>query len=1456
MCTNLTVEAHVTLTTDGHSIDCTGTVDNLGTISSGRVAATAFPSSYGGSGGGGFRQTGHGVAPGVGLRTRSAGGVACRSAGCTPGAGKTPTAPSLTLSLVTSWRTGGLGAHLSGADGGTSGSLARGTGANGVLIEAGTIDAGTIDAAGGNGASSGTTASSGGGGGGVIVLAFGSGGYVAGVYNVAGGYATLNDRHVGVGGSGAVLLIGPAKVSGPNQQIADAGAMARFTTTSTGGDPAPTISWEDSTGGVTWTTISNGAEGDGCVVSGATSAVLSLANVQPGQNGTSFRAVYRNVAGTTDSAAATLTVQWNDGGSTPTAQTVLTGAPATFTSTAATSSPATTERWQYATTSGGPYVSLANGPLGDGSTVIGATTATMTITSSQTDENGWWVRALYTNAAAAVGSTPVLLTVEFNGGGTAPVATSGVGGGSAAFTSTPSPAEPTASEQWQISKDDAVTWLNLGNGTQGDGSGVSGATSPTVTVSNLQGDENGDEFRASYSNAAGVIDTTAATLTVDYNDGGTAPVNATVVGSATASFTSTSSGANPTTTEQWQVSTDAGASWADLAGGTQSDGSVVSGATGTTLMIANTQPDENGDLYRATFTNGTGTVESADATLTVQYNDGGSAPQGQTVQAGDVATLETTPGASVPTATIQWQVSDNDGTTWSDLSNGTLGDESVVSGATTATLSINNAQADETGDQYRAVYANVARTLDTSAATLTVQYNDGASAPDGQTVTVTGDASFTSTSDGANPTPTEQWQYGASADGPWTDFSDGAVGDGSSVTGSQTSTLAIDDAQVGENFEWVRAVFTNDVSTVDSSPAELVVLYNDGGTTPSAQTGIAGDSASFTTTPGAANPVASLQWQISANDGTNWASLADGTQLDGSIIAGATSVSLTVANLQVDENGDEYRVIYTNGAGAVYSAGAVLNVQYNEGAAAPEAQTGDAGTSASYTSSSTGSNPAPTFQWQVSTNGGGSWTNLANGTQGDGSVVSGATAGTVTIANLAADEDHDEFRAVLTNVAGSVDSPAATLTVLYNLGGTTPTAQTADIGGNVTFTSTSAGADPAATPQWQVSTNGGTTYGNLADGAVGDGSTVSGSVTTSLTITAVQTDETANLYRCVFTNEVDATASAGAALTVAWNDGATTPQDVVTLTGDPAVFTSATTGANPAPTIQWQEEPSGSSTWSNLSNGTDVAGAKTGTLTITVTTSANNAQYRAVFTNFAGSVDSGSATLQVASTSGNWSGYADTAADGTFTGVAGTFTVPTLACGSASQYAAIWVGLDGLNTDDVEQDGVEASCAGGVASYNAWYEIYGDNGLNGGAEVPLSTTSYPVVAGDVIAATVNVSSNEWTFSLIDTSTAHSSWSYNNDDAPILFTDPDQSTAEWIVERPEICSGSDCSEAALPDFGTVTFTDASLTIASGTTGPITQEPDTPLALDATHTLYALPGVLSDGGTEFTVTWEHS
>lgn len=176
-----------------------------------------------------------------------------------------------------------------------------------------------------------------------------------------------------------------------------------------------------------------------------------------------------------------------------------------------------------------------------------------------------------------------------------PVSQTGYVGATLTFSASAS-GVPAPTVQWQVSTNKGVSWSNY-TGT--------GATSPTVTSASLTLTENGWEVRAVFTNVAGTATTSAATVTVlkDVAPRITSqPSNVTVSPGSTATFSAAASGA-PTPSVQWRMSTNGGATW-----------TAVSGGTSTTLSFVATAA-ENGRRYEAVFTNPGGSATTKVVTL-------------------------------------------------------------------------------------------------------------------------------------------------------------------------------------------------------------------------------------------------------------------------------------------------------------------------------------------------------------------------------------------------------------------------------------------------------------------------------------------------------------------------------------------------------------------------------------------------------------------------------------------------------------------------------------------------------------------------------------------------------------------------------------------------------------------------------------------------------------------------
>jgi hypothetical protein len=160
----------------------------------------------------------------------------------------------------------------------------------------------------------------------------------------------------------------------------------------------------------------------------------------------------------------------------------------------------------------------------------------------------------------------------------------------------------------------------------------------------------------------------------------------------------------------------------------------------------------------------------------------------------------------------------------------------------------------------------------------------------------------------------------------------------------------------------------------------------------------------------------------------------------------------------------------------------------------------------------------------------------------------------------------------------------------------------------------------------------------------------------------------------------------------------------------------------------------------------------------------------------------------------NWSGYAVTGAAGAFTSISASWTEPTGHCSGSRKYSSFWVGLDGFNSNSVEQTGSEVDCSGRTALYYSWYEMF--------PAAPVNYTN-TVRPGDHFTASVTFSgTSTYTLTISDTTQG---WSHSTVKSQSGLS---RSSAEVITEAPSSSSGV----LPLANFGTVTY---SASAANGT-----------------------------------------
>jgi Immunoglobulin I-set domain len=465
------------------------------------------------------------------------------------------------------------------------------------------------------------------------------------------------------------------------------------------------------------------------------------------------------------------------------------------------------------------------------------------------------------------------------------------------------------------------------------------------------------------------------------------PADGTAVAGEGVMFTAAASG-TPTPEVQWQVLPEGGSTW--------TNDTTDPGNNTDTLTLAATTAAENGNQYRAVFTNIVGTATSTPATLTVNVAPVVTThPSSKGVKVGEATTF-TAAASGTPTPTVQWQVSADFGETWTK--------DMIDTGNNTDTLTVTPTTVEESGYEYRAVFTNVAGSVKSAPATLTVAEKKVAPVvtndPPSSSVTAGQVAVFTASASGI-PTPEVQWQVSQNSGATWTNESGPTA---------KTGTLAVS-TMVGENGYEYRAVFTNSAGHVESTPATLTVNTVPVVTLPPASRSVLiGETATFTAAA-SGRPTPTVQWQES--DGHGWTNLA-----------GATTDTLTLAHVTTALNDNEYRALFTNSVGHVESASATLTVA--EKTAAPLVTTNPAskgvkvGEATTFTAAASGV-PTPTVQWQVSINGGSTWM--------DDTTDSGNNTGTLTVAATTVASSGQEYRAVFTNAVSTVKTLVATLTV-------------------------------------------------------------------------------------------------------------------------------------------------------------------------------------------------------------------------------------------------------------------------------------------------------------------------------------------------------------------------------------------------------------------------------------------
>jgi hypothetical protein len=215
-----------------------------------------------------------------------------------------------------------------------------------------------------------------------------------------------------------------------------------------------------------------------------------------------------------------------------------------------------------------------------------------------------------------------------------------------------------------------------------------------------------------------------------------------------------------------------------------------------------------------------------------------------------------------------------------------------------------------------------------------------------------------------------------------------------------------------------------------------------------------------------------------------------------------------------------------------------------------------------------------------------------------------------------------------------------------------------------------------------------------------------------------------------------------------------------------------------------------------------------------------------------------------------WIGYAVTGSE--FTEVKGSWIVTAADCDKTpNSDSSEWVGIDGWNSNTVEQVGTDADCNGKNPSYYVWYEFYPKN------TVVISDVS--IAPGDKFSAEVTYDGDdEYTVSITNNTSGES---FRKE---VKFTGadgsgaPPRNSAEWIEEM----DGNKLSDFGVVSFGefytnvsggTDAAIDASNSGAIGDFGKVYKSIATKNGSSGSKDL-AVPSARASDGASFRVTWK--
>ena len=439
-----------------------------------------------------------------------------------------------------------------------------------------------------------------------------------------------------------------------------------------------------------------------------------------------------------------------------------------------------------------------------------------------------------------------------------------------------------------------------------------------------------------------------------------------------------------------------------------------------------------------------------------------------------------------------------------------------------------------------------------------------------------------------------QWQVSTTGcGGAFSNISNGGV-----YSGATTATLTITGATSGINGYGYRCVVTGNCAPLTATSSCGLLTVNTAPVIsvqpPPSVTVCAPNPTSITLT--ATGVSITYQWQESTNGGTTWSNIANAAPY-----SGVTTATLTINPTAASMNGYQYRCLTNNSCGSATSNVTVLNVNTAPAITVQPANVSAcAGNLVSFNLTATGG--GLTYQWQESTNGGGTWNNLSNVAP-----YSNVTTATLSINPTVIGMNNYQYRCIVTGTCPSaVTSNAATLTLGTAMSITVqPANATVCAGLNSGFSITTSGT--VLGYQWQESTNGGTSWNNIVNGGI-----YGGAATTTLSLTGVTAGMNNYQYRCIVNGNCPSINSNAAILTINTAPSITSQPSASSICATQSTaFTVVANGTGI--TYQWQLSTDGGANYTNITNSGVYTGSTTATLNISgAPVTMNSYRYRCV----------------------------------------------------------------------------------------------------------------------------------------------------------------------------------------------------------------------------------------------------